>query len=243
MKNKWNLVTLLESKMIGTNVMALVFDAPWWPGHTPGQYIDIRLTAANGYQAERSYSVASTIEEEGRIELGIELLEEGEVSPYLFALEPGAQIEVRGPLGGHFLWDIATPGPLVLIGGGSGVVPLMSMVRHHKLHLSDDSEREVFFLISAKTIGHVLYKDELEKFSRDDVNFHLALTLTEEAPIGWTGYARRADEVMINELFGELHDKRPLFYVCGSNSFVETLSGILVAAGFNPKSIKTERFG
>lgn len=242
-ENKWNPVTLVESRLIAEDVKSLVFDAPWWTGHVAGQHVDIRLTAANGYQAERSYSVANPPEEGGRVELGVQLLDNGEVSSYLFALESGAQVEMRGPIGGHFVWETKMPGPLVLIGGGSGAVPLMSMLRHREQHLEEEIGREVFFLISSKTIDRVLYKDELEKFSKNDPHFHLSLTITEQSPLGWAGYTRRVDETMVKELFSNLLEKMPMFFVCGPTPFVEAVSGALVLCGFNPHKVKTERFG
>jgi ferredoxin-NADP reductase len=241
--NKWNPVTLLESKMVADGVMSLVFDAPWWPGHRAGQHVDVRLTAPNGYQAQRSYSIANAPEDVGKVELGVQLLDTGEVSPFLFDLKPGDQIEMRGPLGGHFIWNTSMSGPLVLIGGGSGCVPMMSMLRHHERHILGDKDREVYFLISSKTIGRVLYKDELESFSKEDSNFHLTLTLTEKPPLGWVGYTKRVDREMIFELFGGLLSSMPMFYICGPTLFVEAVAGALVAAGFNPHLIKTERFG
>lgn len=242
-KRQWQKVTLLESVMVAENVMQLRFRPEKWTPHKPGQHYDIRLTAPNGYQAERAYSLANPPEEEGVFEFGVQLLENGEVSPYLFQLKPGDQVEVRGPIGGHFVWDVSVPGPLYIIGGGSGMVPLMSMVRHHLRHKDTDKNREIIFLISARNEGRVLYKDELKKIGEENSNITIIETITDTQPPGFTGYTRRIDEAMIREVFGKDVSKMPMIYVCGPTPFVEVAASLLVKIGYNPHEIRTERFG
>lgn len=236
----WKIATLIDSKMVATNVRSLTFTVPDITTHKSGQHYDIRLTSEDGYSAERSYSAASAPEEKN-LEFGIELLENGEVSPYLFKLQKGDQIEMRGPIGGHFVWDRSIPGPLVLIGGGSGMVPLMSMLRHHIYQSNQD--REITFLVSAKTLEHVLYKDELKEIKAKDKNLKLVYTLTSQAPLNWNSYTRRVDRTMLKEVVRSLIDKMPMIYICGPTPFVEAVANNLVEIGFNPHLIKTERFG
>ena len=237
----WQKATLVRSYLSASNVKTLVLKVPNWVKHSPGQHYDIRLTAPTGYQAERSYSAGSAPEQEGVIELGVELLEKGEVSPYLWKLKEGGAIEIRGPIGGHFVWNTLMPGPLVLIGGGSGMVPLMSMLRHYDL--TDSSDRKIIFLISARSLDRVLYKEELEKLSQKHPNLSVVITLTDEIPEGWAGYKRRVDKEMLTELCGPLKDLMPMSYICGPTGFVEAVSKELVSLGFAPHLIRTERFG
>jgi ferredoxin-NADP reductase len=240
---EWRVATLIDSRMIAKNVKSLRFSVEAWEPHHAGQHYDIRLTAEDGYQAERSYSVASAPEETGVVEFGVELLENGEVSPYLFGLEPGGQIEVRGPIGGHFVWDVTMPGPLCLIGGGSGMVPLMAILRHREKHLDTEKNRPVIFLASVRTQDGLLYFDELRTIASQDPNFTLALTFTEMAPPDWDGYRRRIDEAMLKEVFGKTIGTMPMFYICGPTPFVEVAADTLVTIGINSHEIFTERFG
>src|SRR5258708_3168550 len=175
----WQKATLLEAHPLASNVRGLTFSVPEWIRHEPGQHYDIRLTAPSGYQAERSYSVGSPPEEEGTVEFGIELLENGEVSPYLWKLAPGGAVEIRGPIGGHFVWTEQMPGPLVLVRGGSGMVPLMSMLRHYDR--VEKSSRPIVFLISARTLDRVLYTEELELLKPKHSNLSVVITLTDAA--------------------------------------------------------------
>jgi ferredoxin-NADP reductase len=210
----------------------LVLDVPGWPGHRAGQHLDIRLTAEDGYHAQRSYSIA-TAPEDAVPAITVERLDDGEVSPYLVDdARAGDMVEVRGPVGGWFVWDASQGGPLWLIGGGSGVVPLMAMLRHRRRAGSDAEAR---LLLSAKTPSDVLYHDELGDF---DVTY----TYTREAPAGWTGYARRVDRPMLAEA-GFPPDARPRVYVCGPTGFVEGVAAELVALGHGADRIRTERFG
>jgi ferredoxin-NADP reductase len=215
-------------------VRSIVLDPPDWPGHRAGQHVDVRLTAEDGYQAQRSYSIASAPEDEHLL-LTVERLDDGEVSPYLVdELRPGDELELRGPIGGYFVWEASTGGPLLLVAGGSGVVPFRSMLRHRAAVESPVPAR---LLYSSRSLDEVIYRDELEA-SGADVRF----TLTREQPEGWTGYARRIDSELLAEVAWPT-EERPLVYVCGPTAFVEVAAESLVALGHDPSRIKTERFG
>jgi ferredoxin-NADP reductase len=219
------------------SVKTISFDVREWPGHLPGQHVDIRLTAEDGYQAERSYSIASP-PEGMRVDLTIERLEDGEVSPYLTdELRHGDQIELRGPVGGYFVWEPSRGGPLVLVAGGSGVVPLMAMLRYRA---AVGSDLPATLLLSSRTWDDVIYRDELERLKGNGLD--VVHTLTRSQPPGWTGYARRVDEAMLREV-APARDERPLVYVCGPTPFVEAVASALVALGHAAANIKTERFG
>jgi ferredoxin-NADP reductase len=236
----WHTATLVESKMVASDVKSLTFDVAGWVQHKPGQHYDIRLTAPDGYQAERQYSIASPPEQTGQVEFGIQLLEDGEVSPYLFQIQAGQQLEIHGPIGGHFLWDVTMPGPLILIGGGSGMVPLMCMLRHHARH---GDLRDIVFLISARSLEKVLYCDELQALQASDPRLRLAMSLTQTQPAGWQGYTRLIDKSMIEETMGPFRSQMPMVYVCGPTPFVEAAADMLVMSGFHDQVIRTERFG
>ncbi len=211
----------------------LVLDTPGWPGHRAGQHLDVRLTAEDGYQAERSYSIAASTP--GRVELTVERLDDGEVSPYLTAeAVPGDRIELRGPVGGYFVWNPDPGGPALLVGGGSGLVPLMSMIRQRA---ADGDDVPTRLLYSARTWDDVIYRDELE---RPAPGLDVVYTLTREQPDGWTGYARRVDRELLAEVAPE---EAALTFVCGPTPFVETVAQTLVDLGRDPLRIKTERFG
>jgi ferredoxin-NADP reductase len=220
-------------------VRSLQLEIPHWPGHRAGQHVDVRLTAEDGYQAQRSYSIASAPEDE-HVAITVERLDDGEVSPYLVdELRPGDGIELRGPIGGYFVWEAAQGGPLLLVAGGSGVVPLMAMVRHRAAAGSHVPTR---LLLSSRTIGDVIYRAELDALAgRDDglVVFH---ALTREQPAGWTGYSRRVDAEVLSDVAWS-PDERPRVFVCGPTSFVEAVAGGLVELGHDPATIRTERFG
>ena len=218
---------------------SLVLDAPDWPGHLAGQHVDIRLTAEDGYQAQRSYSIASA-PEEGRLALTVERLGDGEVSPYLTdVLVAGDRLELRGPIGGYFVWDVDDGGPVLLVGGGSGVVPLMAMIRHRAAVGSGVPMR---LLYSVKTLGDLIYRDELEELAGRGDGFETFFTLTREQPEGWTGYTRRVDRELLAEI-GWPATESPLAYVCGPTGFVEAVASALVESGLPPSHVKTERFG
>lgn len=243
MTKNWNIATLQKRTMIADDVMSLIFTLQNPISFESGQHMDIRLTAGNGYQAERSYSIANAPEQKDFIELGVQILPGGEVSPYLSTMKIGGQIEVRGPIGNHFIWNTNISGPLILIGGGSGMVPLMSMLRHHMNNLEKDSDREIYFIISARTLGHILYKEELMDIAARDTRVKIIQTITDKAPDGWTGYARRVDRKMLDEITGHLANQETHTYICGPNPFVATVSNEIVKMGFDPKTVKTERFG
>jgi ferredoxin-NADP reductase len=226
----WQLGTVLELIEQTARTQSIVFDVPGWSRHRAGQHVDVRLTAEDGYQAQRSYSIASA-PEDSHIELTVERIDDGEVSPYLAdELRPGDEIELRGPIGGYFVWEADRGGPLLLVGGGSGVVPLMSMLRHRAAAASQEPAR---LLYSARSLGDVIYRDELERFE-------VVYTLTREQPDGWTGYSRRVDSEMLTEIsFGG----DGLAYVCGPTRFVESVADALVGIGYAPENVRTERFG
>lgn len=236
----WQKASLVAAHLAAVNVKALIFKTPKFIPHLPGQHYDIKLTAKDGYYAERSYSAASA-PEEGTLELGVELLQDGEVSPYLWRLTLGGEIEVRGPIGGHFIWNKEMLGPLVLIGGGSGMVPLMSMLRHYDR--ADGSKRPIIFLISARNMERILYKEELKALTAKYPNLSVVITLTDEAPVDWHGYRRRVDKKMFQEVVGKVRAEMPRTYVCGPTGFVEAAAKLLVALGLPTHTIKTERFG
>ncbi len=214
---------------------SITVDLPDWAGHRAGQHVDIRLTAPDGYQAERSYSIASAPEDE-HLELTVERIDDGEVSPYLAqVLQAGDELELRGPIGGYFVWEAALGGPLLLLAGGSGVVPLRAMLRHRAATGSTVPAR---LLYSARRWSDVIYRDELMQFDDVDVRF----TLTREWPEDWQGYRRRIDRELLAEVAWAVEEK-PLVYVCGPTPFVETAASTLVALGHDPARIKTERFG
>jgi ferredoxin-NADP reductase len=234
----WRTVTVREVVRETPRIVTLVLDVPEWPGHRAGQHVDLRLTAEDGYQAQRSYSIASAPELDD-VELTIELVDDGEVSPYLVEeLRPGDTFEIRGPIGGHFSWDVGQGGSLLLVGGGSGVVPLMSMLRHRGARGSDV---EAHLLVSARTGEDALYRDELDALE-PRAGLHVTWTFTREAPAGWNGYARRVDAAMLADV-APAPDARPLIFVCGSTPFVEAVADLLVDGGYDPRTIHAERFG
>jgi ferredoxin-NADP reductase len=216
----------------------LVLDVPQWPGHRAGQHVDVRLTAEDGYQAQRSYSIASAPERDA-LELTVELVEDGEVSQYLVEeLRVGDRFELRGPIGGHFTWSVDDGGPLVLLAGGSGLVPLMSMLRHRAARGSDVPAR---LLASVRAPEDRLFGAELDALAPRD-GLHVSWTYTRAAPPGWSGYDRRVDAAMLAEFCPE-PSERPLNFVCGPTSFVEHVADLLVAGRHDPATIRAERFG
>ncbi len=214
---------------------------PEWTPFRAGQHYDVRLTAPDGYQAQRSYSIASAPETRGTIDLTIEEIPGGEVSPYFHnVVEPGDRVELRGPIGGPFTWRAGDGGPLLLLAGGSGVVPLMSIIRH-KLAAAPDAN--AILLYSARSLGDVIYWNVLKLAAEQDPTLSVCLTLTRDQPSGWSGYARRVDRSMVKEVMRELDGELPLSYICGPTPFVEAVADILVAENLPPERIKTERFG
>jgi ferredoxin-NADP reductase len=235
----WQLCDVAELVEETPTVKTLVLDAPEWPGHRAGQHVDIRLTAEDGYRAERSYSIASA-PEDGRLSLTVERLDDGEVSPYLTdVLAIGDKLELRGPIGGYFVWEAGQGGPVLLVGGGSGVVPLMAMARHRSSAKNDAPMR---LLYSAKREDDLIYRAELEELGARRDGFEKFFTLTREQPPGWEGYGRRVDAAMLAEV-GWPATEDPVAFVCGPTGFVEAVAEALVASGWPPARVKTERFG
>jgi ferredoxin-NADP reductase len=220
-------------------VRSIVLDCPGWPGHLPGHHTDIRLTAEDGYQAQRSYSIARPADGE-RVVITVELVDEGEVSPFLIEdLRIGDRVEIRGPVGGYFIWEPSRGGPLQLIGGGSGVVPLMAMLR---ARVRAGSDVPVRYLSSARSHDDLIYRSELESVSSEVEGVEVLHTLTRSKPPDWTGLEGRVDRVMLARQAWPSFT-RPLCYVCGPTGFVETVANSLVSLGHQPSRIKTERFG
>jgi ferredoxin-NADP reductase len=234
----WHVATVADIVVETKRVRSLVFECETWPGHLAGQHVDIRLTAEDGYQAQRSYSIASAPEDDHLV-LTVERLDDGEVSPYLVdMLQPGDPLELRGPIGGYFVWDVSHGGPLMLLAGGSGVVPLRSMLQHRANAGSGVPAR---LLYSARSLDEVIYREEFGRPAADDA-VDIRFTLTRRQPRGWDGYARRIDHEMIRDVCWPPGDQ-PLIYVCGPNGFVETAANILVDLGHATDRIRTERFG
>jgi len=235
----WRLAEVVDVVPETPRTKSLVLDAPGWEGHRAGQHVDVRLTAEDGYQAQRSYSIASAPEEE-RLVLTVDRLDDGEVSPYLTdVLTVGDRLELRGPIGGYFVWDAADGGPLVLVAGGSGVVPLMAMIRHRAAVGSDVPTR---LLYSSRSYEEIIYREELEDFAARDGSLEAIHTLTRSAPKGWDGYDRRIDARMLSEV-AWTPEERPLAFVCGPTPLVEEVGTALVGLGHDPGRVKTERFG
>jgi ferredoxin-NADP reductase len=213
---------------------------PKWIAHRAGQHYDVRLTAPDGYQTERSYSVASEPERVGEIDLTVERIDDGEVSPYLHdVVVTGDRLEVRGPIGGYFVWDVSLGGPLLLVGGGSGVVPLMAMLRHRAARRSAIPTR---LLYSSRSFDDVIYRDELDRFARGAGDLEVVYTFTRQVPSGWGGYHRRIDAAMLSDVEKALGEGVRA-YVCGPTLLVEAVANALLGTGVPAARIFTERFG
>jgi ferredoxin-NADP reductase len=235
----WRLAEVVEVVPETPRTKSLVLEVPEWEGHKAGQHVDVRLTAHDGYQAQRSYSIASAPQEQ-RLVLTVEELDDGEVSPYLTeVLAPGDNLELRGPIGGYFAWEERDGGPLLLVGGGSGVVPLMAMIRHRAAIGSDVPTR---LLYSSRSFEEIIYREELENLAARDGSLEVFHALTRSRPGGWAGYDRRIDAEMLREVAWS-PDESPLAFVCGPTSFVEGVADALVSLGHDPARVKTERFG
>jgi ferredoxin-NADP reductase len=236
----WQLGEVVATEPETDRAKSITIAAPNWPGHRAGQHVDVRLTADDGYQAERSYSIASPPEAGGQVTLTVERLDDGEVSPYLTdELRVGDQVELRGPIGGYFVWEARLGGPLLLIGGGSGIVPLMAMIRHRTAAMSDVPTRLLF---SSRSFEEIIYRDELDRLAGAGTGLEVTHTLTRSQPPGWTGYHRRIDRDLLREVAWGA-DAAPLAFICGPTPFVETAAAELQALGYAPERIKTERFG
>jgi ferredoxin-NADP reductase len=231
----WQAATVVSVTQETASVVTIELDPPLWPGHRAGQHLDVRLTADDGYQAEREYSIASAPGEP--VAITVERLEDGEVSPYLTGeLRAGDELELRGPVGGYFVWEPGDDGPLLLLAGGSGVVPLRSILRHR--HRTGSNVRACL-LYSARSWEDVIYRDELDK-EHDGVQ--VSYTLTRSQPAGWTGHTGRIDSALLAQVAWPA-EVNPLAYICGPTSFVETAAAALVGLGYPPERVKTERFG
>ena len=251
----WRPATVMEIREETTTARTLVLDVPGWPGHLAGQHVDVRLTAGDGYQAARSYSIASP-PEDTRLALTIERLPEGEVSSYLCGdVRVGDHFELRGPIGGYFVWRASDGGPLLLVAGGSGIVPLMSMLRHRaKFILSQAKDpasskarsigasMPARLLYSSRRWRDVIYRDELAALAAWDPSVKVIHTITRDAPVNWTGFKRRIDRAMLAEVAWPALE-RARTYVCGPTALVESAANALVELGYDPLSVKTERFG
>ncbi|MFD3406574.1 ferredoxin reductase [Kribbella sp. NPDC058693] len=234
----WQQATVVETMSETPQVKNIALTVPGWPGHMAGQHVDVRLTAPDGYQAERSYSIASA-PEDGHVVLSVERLDDGEVSPFLVdELRAGDVLELRGPVGGYFVWDEPLGGPLFLVAGGSGLAPLRAMMRHHR---ATRSEVPVRALCSARSLEALLYREELMDLAACDP-FDISITLTREQPSAWRGYRRRIDSELLAEVAWSPAD-RSLAFICGPTAFVETAAAGLVDLGHDPARIRTERFG
>jgi ferredoxin-NADP reductase len=234
----WRVARVLDIIDETPRVRSLLLDVPGWPGHLPGQHVDVRLTGEDGYQAQRSYSIASA-PETPQLMLTIERIGEGEVSPYLTEeVRPGDLFELRGPIGLYFVWTASRGGPLLLVAGGSGIAPLMAMLRHRA---AAGSRVPALLLYSSRGADDIIYREEIDRLARADRSLRVAHTLTRAHPMGWIGLSRRIDREMLATLtWGR---DWPQIFVCGPSGLVETASRALVSLGFDPATIKTERFG
>ena len=230
----WQIGEVVATRPETVRTKSITLDLPGWMGHRAGQHVDVRLTAEDRYQAERSYSIASPPEEAPRVTLTVERLDDGEVSPYL-----SEELELRCPIGGYFVWEANIGGPLLLVAGGSGIVPLMAMLRHRAAASSTVATR---LLYSSRSLEDVIYRDELDELMKSSTMLEVVQTLTRAQPPGWTGYHRRIDTEMLREVAWPV-EQRPLAFICGPTPFVETAAASLVELGHEPGRIKTERFG
>jgi ferredoxin-NADP reductase len=243
----WRLATVIENRPETKRTRTLLLHVAGWPGHRAGQHVDVRLTAEDGYSTERSYSIASA-PGDPRLALTIERLDDGEVSPYLVdELRSGDTLELRGPIGGYFAWDVREGGPLFLAAGGSGIVPLMAMLRHRAAARTDagaDAWRGIpaRLLYSSRTWDEVIYRDELFALAAADATLEVRHTLTREQDPAPPGLRRRIDVDMLRE-FAWAAGEQPRMFVCGPTPMVEAVANALVALGHEPTRVKTERFG
>ena len=235
----WTLAEVVDLVDETPRVRSIMLNVPGWTGHRAGQHVDVRLTAEDGYQAQRSYSIASAPEDQ-RLTLTVEGLPDGEVSSYLVGeLRPGDMLELRGPVGGYFVWEADVGSPLLLVAGGSGVVPLMSMLRHRE---ASGTAVGAKLLYSSRSWEDVIYREELERLTSADQGPQVVHTLTRSQPSGWTGYAGRVDGQMLKEIAWPA-SSLPSAFVCGPTPFVESVAAALVLLGYAATSVRTERFG
>jgi ferredoxin-NADP reductase len=238
---RWQTVTINQIVKRTPTVTSFFFTPSVPFSFRAGQHVEVRLTAPDGYRAQRAYSIASAPEHREKLELAIEKLATGEVSPFFHEVaQVGDTIELRGPIGGHFVWSAGDGGPILLAGAGSGVAPLMAMIRHHA---EKQSEVPMLLLLSARSWEDVIFRDELIALDGKKGAFKLVLTITREAPRRDGDYGRRIDAAMIGEVLKRLPGPLKRAFVCGSNPFVATASDALVGAGIEAGSIRTERYG
>jgi ferredoxin-NADP reductase len=236
----WQNGTVIRIEAQTSRTKSLTLALPEWTAHLPGQHYDVRLTAPDGYRTERSYSAASEPERAGELELTVERIDDGEVSPYLDdVVVVGDRIEVRGPIGGYFVWHVSQGGPLLLVGGGSGVVPLMAMLRHRAAQQSTVPTR---LLYSCRSADDVIYRAQLGQLTQSGSGLEIAITYTRTAPPGWVGYQRRIDRAMLHDVVKSLGSNIRA-YVCGPTLLVEAVSSELVAMALATERVRTERFG
>ena len=236
---EWRRASVLQHIDETPRVKSLVLDVPGWAGHRAGQHLDVRITAEDGYQTERSYSISSA-PAEPQVTLTIERLDDGEVSPYLTdVLHPGDELEVRGPIGGWFTWRPEEGGPLLLVAGGSGIAPLMAMIRQRA---AVRSPAPVCLLYSSRTYNEIIFREELDRSVAADEDLMVTYTLTHSQPPGWQGYIRRIDRAML-EAVAWAPEEHPMIFVCGPTPLVESVATLCVGLGYSPERIKTERFG
>ena len=236
----WQIASVTKIKPETDKVKSFTLTLPQWMRHRAGQHYDLRLTAEDGYQTQRSYSIASEPEREGQVDITVERINDGEVSTYLHdVLVPGDLIEARGPIGGYFVWEAMMTDPLLLIAGGSGVVPLMSMLRHRA---ASKAKNPSVLLYSSRNFEDIIYHDELEKLSGANNGAQVFHTLTRSQPADWKGYTRRIDETMLKEVTKPL-GKSVQVFICGPTLLVESAANALVKIGVNTNQIRTERFG
>ena len=242
---EWRSATVRKVIEETSSARTLVLDVPGWPGHRAGQHVDVRLTAPDGYQAQRSYSIASA-PLAPHVALTIERLDDGEVSSYLCGeLAEGDVFELRGPIGGYFQWDVSDGGPLLLVAGGSGIVPLMAMLRHRSMSLLDAAARHALparLLYSSRRWSDIIYRTELDQIVSADDSIQVTHTVTRELPPDWTGLRRRIDRAMLSQVAWP-PDEKPRIFICGPTPLVEFAATELAALGHDPSLIKTERFG
>src|ERR671913_388362 len=235
----WRLAEVIEVVAETPRTKSLLLEVPGWEGHKAGQHVDVRLTAEDGYQAQRSYSIASAPEDK-RLMLTVDRLGDGEVSPYLTdVLAAGDKLEFRGPIGGYFTWEVQDGGPLLLVGGGSGIAPLMAMIRHR---VAAGSGVPTHLLYSSRSYEEIIFREELENLAARDGSLEVSHTLTRSRPEVWSGYHRRIDAEMLREV-GWSPEESPRAFVCGPTLLVEAVGSALVSLGHAPAQVKTERFG
>ena len=235
----WQLAEVAAVTAETPAVASIALDVPGWAGHVPGQHVDVRLTAEDGYRAQRAYSIASP-PEDPRVVVTVARVRDGEVSAFLLGdLRVGDRLELRGPIGGYFTWEATRGGPLMLVAGGTGVAPLMAMIRHRFATRRDVPVR---LLLSSRTEDDIIYREELARLAGLAAGFEVTHTLTRSQPVGWAGYRRRIDRAMLAE-FGWPAADRPQIFVCGPTPLVESVATALTGLGHDPELIKTERFG